>query len=123
MLDCANGATYRAGPAVFARLGAQVESIGDEPDGRNINEGCGSTHPERLAELVAAGDAALGFAFDGDGDRVIAVDREGTVRDGDELISLVAGHLSDGGALDGGVAVTVMSNYGFHQAMEKARIE
>src|SRR5919197_1474689 len=72
ILDCANGATYRAAPAAFVRLGAQVEAIGAEPDGRNINEGCGSTSPEHLAERVSGGGAELGVAFDGDGDRGIA---------------------------------------------------
>jgi phosphoglucosamine mutase len=123
VLDCANGATHRAAPAAFERLDAQVDAIGVEPDGRNINEGCGSTHPEHLAERVAAGEAEIGFAFDGDGDRVIAVDAEGQVRDGDELIALVAQHLDGEGTLGGGVAVTVMANYGFHQAMAEAGIE
>jgi phosphoglucosamine mutase len=122
LLDCANGATYRAGPSVFERLDAEVETIGAEPDGRNINEGCGSIHPELLAERIGRSGAEIGFAFDGDGDRVIAVDAQGRVRDGDELIALCARHLADGGALDG-VAVTVMSNYGFHQAMADAGIE
>ena len=123
LLDCANGATYRAAPSVFERLGAEVEAIGVEPDGRNINEGCGSIHPELLAESVRRSGSDVGFAFDGDGDRVIAVDAQGGIRDGDELIALCARHLADGGALDGGVAVTVMSNYGFHQAMADAGIE
>jgi phosphoglucosamine mutase len=123
ILDCAHGATYRAAPSVFQRLGAQVKAIGAEPDGRNINEGCGSVHPELLAESVRGSDAEIGFAFDGDGDRVVAVDSEGTVRDGDELIALCARHLAATGALDGGVAVTVMTNYGFHTAMAQAGIE
>jgi phosphoglucosamine mutase len=123
VLDCANGATFRAAPAIFGRLGAEVEAICDEPDGRNINRDCGSTHPERLAERVTGSGAALGFAFDGDGDRVIAVDSSGAVRDGDELIALIAAHLRARDALAGGVAVTVMSNYGLHTAMEKAGIE
>jgi phosphoglucosamine mutase len=122
-LDCANGATYRAAPAIFERLGAEVEAIAVEPDGRNINEGCGSTHIESLAAALPELDADIGFAFDGDGDRMIAVDREGRVHDGDELIALAARHLHDSGDLGGGVAVTVMTNYGFHQAMEEARIE
>ncbi len=122
-LDCAQGATYRVAPLAFERLGAKVEAIGVEPDGRNINEGCGSTHPELLAERVSAGDAEMGFAFDGDGDRVIAVDANGEIRDGDELIALCARYLADSGALDGGVAVTMMSNYGFHNAMAAAGIE
>jgi phosphoglucosamine mutase len=121
-LDCAHGATHRAAPAIFERLGASVEAVGVEPDGRNINEGVGSTHPEALAERVVASGAELGFAFDGDGDRVIAVDGTGAVRDGDELIALVATELA---ARDGlsGVVVTVMSNFGFHQAMQGAGIE
>lgn len=123
VLDCANGATYRAAPAIFGALGAEVETLGVDPDGRNINEGCGSTHPEPLAERVVASGAAVGFAFDGDGDRVVAVDSEGRVRDGDELIALVARHLSAAGELGGGVAVTVMSNFGFHTAMREAGIE
>jgi phosphoglucosamine mutase len=123
VLDCAHGATYRAAPIAFERLGATVEVIGDEPDGRNINEGFGSTHPEALAEAVRSGDAEIGFAFDGDGDRVIAVDASGDVRDGDELIALCAEHLSKNQALGGGVAVTVMSNHGFHEAMSDAGIE
>ena len=122
-IDCGHGATYRAAPAILERLGAEVEAIGTDPDGRNINEGVGSTHPEALARLVADGDAEIGFAFDGDGDRVIAVDGAGVVRDGDELIAIAAHHLRDAGRLDGGVAVTVMTNYGFHQAMEGAGID
>jgi phosphoglucosamine mutase len=123
MLDCANGATFRAAPAIFERLGATVETIGTEPDGRNINEGCGSTHLEHLASAVAGSEATIGFAFDGDGDRVLAVDGSGRDHDGDELIALIARGMADRGELSGGVAVTVMSNYGFHQAMEQAGIE
>jgi phosphoglucosamine mutase len=123
VLDCANGSTHRAAPAVFEQLGARVEVLCADPDGRNINEGCGSTHPEGLAERVAGSGADLGFAYDGDGDRVIAVDANGMVRDGDELIALIAANLHDSGSLEGGVAVTVMSNYGFHSAMGEAGIE
>jgi phosphoglucosamine mutase len=121
VLDCANGATYRVAPEIFRRLGAAVTVIGDAPDGRNINEGCGSTHVARLADAVVAGGHAVGFAFDGDGDRVLAVDRIGAVVDGDELIALAALHLRGRGRLPGdGVAVTVMTNYGFHAAMRRA---
>ena len=123
LLDCANGATFRAAPAIFERLGAEVETIGAEPDGRNINDGCGSTHIEALAERVAASDAEIGFAFDGDGDRMLAADGAGKVHDGDELIALAARGMAKRGELGGGVVVTVMSNYGFHQAMEEAEIE
>jgi phosphoglucosamine mutase len=124
MLDCANGATYQAAPEIFRRLGAEVDVVADEPDGRNINAGCGSTHIDALADHVRAGGYDAGFAFDGDGDRVLAVDRAGVVVDGDELIALAALHLRRGSRLPGdGVAVTVMTNYGFHTAMRDAGIE
>jgi phosphoglucosamine mutase len=124
LLDCANGATFRAAPEIFRRLGATVSTIADAPDGRNINEGVGSTHVGALGEAVVAGGHDLGFAFDGDGDRVLAVDRHGTVVDGDELIALAALHLREIGRLPGdGVVVTVMTNYGFHVAMEKAGLD
>src|SRR5437667_299409 len=124
LLDCANGATYAAAPEIFRRLGANVTAVADTPDGRNINEGCGSTHVDALAAQVAARGHDAGFAFDGDGDRVLAVDRNGVVVDGDELIALAALHLRDAGRLPGnGVAVTVMTNYGFHSAMREHGIE
>jgi len=123
VLDCANGSTHLAGPEIFRRLGANLDVLFADPDGRNINEGCGSTHPEALAERVTSTGADIGFAFDGDGDRVLAVDAEGRIRDGDELIVLIARHLAESGELGGGVAVTVMSNFGFHTAMEEAGIE
>ncbi|HWO15865.1 MAG TPA: phosphoglucosamine mutase, partial [Solirubrobacterales bacterium] len=123
VLDCANGATHRAAPAIFERLGAEVETIAAEPDGRNINDGCGSTHLDNLAAHVAASEATIGFAFDGDGDRVLAVDGSGRSHDGDELIALVALGMAKRGELHGGVVVTVMSNYGFHRAMEEAGVE
>ena len=123
MLDCANGATFQAAPAIFERLGAEVETIAVEPDGRNINDGCGSTHLDRLAEAIAGSEATVGFAFDGDGDRVLAVDGAGRTHDGDELIALAARGMAARGELGGGVAVTVMSNYGFHRAMAEAEIE
>jgi phosphoglucosamine mutase len=123
MLDCANGATHRAAPAIFERLGAEVETIGASPDGRNINAGCGSTHLDFLAGRIKDSDATIGFAFDGDGDRVLAVDGNGRIHDGDELIALLARGMAARGELNGGVAVTVMSNFGFHRAMEEAGIE
>jgi phosphoglucosamine mutase len=122
-LDCANGATHRAAPAIFERLGAEVEAIAAEPDGRNINDGCGSTHLDHLAAHVASGSAQIGFAFDGDGDRVLAVDSGGGAHDGDELIALAVRGMAARGELGGGVAVTVMSNYGFHRAMEETGVE
>ncbi len=123
-LDCANGATYRSAPEIFRRLGAHVDVLADEPDGRNINDSCGSTHPEELVAVMSRGDHHIGFAFDGDGDRVLAVDRNGVLVDGDELVALAALHLRGTGRLPGGgVAVTVMTNYGFHTAMRDAGIE
>jgi len=122
LLDCANGATHRVAPEIFRRLGATVDALAVEPDGRNINHRCGSTHIGRLAERMDGHDA--GFAFDGDGDRVLAVDRTGAVVDGDELMALAALHLRERGRLVGdGVAVTVMTNFGFHRAMADAGIE
>jgi phosphoglucosamine mutase len=123
LLDCANGATHHVAPEIFRRLGAKVGVIADSPDGRNINAGCGSTHVQELAAQVLAGGHAVGFAFDGDGDRVLAVDGDGRVVDGDELMALAALHLKRSGRLTGGgVAVTVMTNYGFHAAMRDADI-
>jgi phosphoglucosamine mutase len=122
LLDCANGATHRVAPEIFRRLGAQVDAVAVEPDGRNINRDCGSTHVENLAGRLDGHD--LGFAFDGDGDRVLAVDRNGAVVDGDELLALAALHLREQDRLPGnGVAVTVMTNYGFHQSMREHGVE
>jgi phosphoglucosamine mutase len=124
LLDTAHGATYEAAPEIFRRLGAEVEVLGNQPDGRNINDGCGSTHLEHLQAGLVAGGHELGFAFDGDGDRVLAVDGGGQVVDGDELVAIAALHLHGHDRLrGGGVAVTVMTNYGFHTAMAEAGIE
>jgi phosphoglucosamine mutase len=124
LLDCANGATFRAAPEIFRRLGAEVTVLADTPDGRNINAGCGSTHLGPLTERMREGAHDAGFAFDGDGDRVLAVDRAGQVVDGDELVALAALHLRAQDRLPGnGVAVTVMTNFGFHTAMAGAGIE
>jgi phosphoglucosamine mutase len=124
LLDCANGATYRAAPELFRRLGAELEVMADQPDGRNINDGCGSTHLDAVIERVTGGTYDLAFAFDGDGDRVLAVDRTGVVVDGDELIALAAIDLRQRDRLMGnGVAVTVMTNFGFHMAMATAGVD
>jgi len=124
LLDCANGATHRVAPEIFRRLGAEVEAMAVAPDGRNINEGVGSTHIDALAVAVFEGGHHIGFAFDGDGDRVLAADRTGAVVDGDELLALAALHLRGAGRLPGGgVAVTVMTNYGFHTAMREADVD
>ncbi len=123
LLDCANGAAHVAAPAIFERLGADVELIAAEPDGRNINAGCGSTHPDLIARRMRESDAEIGFAFDGDADRLLAVDAHGDLYDGDEIIAACALHLRREGRLEGGVAVTVMTNFGFHGAMKEAGIE
>jgi len=123
-LDCANGSTYRAAPEIFRRLGATVTVLADAPDGRNINDGCGSTHTEALVAAMRDGGHDIGFAFDGDGDRLLAVDRTGALVDGDELVALAALHLRAHGRLPGGgVVVTVMTNFGFHSAMREAGVE
>ncbi|MFP5362788.1 MAG: phosphoglucosamine mutase [Thermoleophilia bacterium] len=123
VLDCANGSTYRAAPEIFRRLGATVTVLADSPDGRNINDGCGSTHMEAIIAAMRDGGHGVGFAFDGDGDRLLAVDREGTVVDGDVLVALATLHLRAEDRLPGaGVVVTVMTNYGFHTAMQRAGV-
>lgn len=123
MLDCANGSTYRVAGEIFSRLGAEVELRANEPDGLNINRDCGSTHVDSLAGQMIGSGADIGFSFDGDGDRVLAVDREGKVHDGDEIIAFIATDRASRSSLGGGVVVTVMTNFGFHQAMDSAGIE
>jgi phosphoglucosamine mutase len=124
VIDTANGATYRVAPRILRELGADITVLADSPDGVNINAECGSTHLDGLIAEIKSGGYDVGFAFDGDGDRMLAVDAEGRVVDGDELIALAAVHLREDGRLPGnGVAVTVMTNYGFHQAMAEAGIE
>ena len=122
VLDCAHGATYNVAPGVFEELGADVFVIGNEPDGRNINDGFGSTSPQALAEKVLELRADIGIAFDGDGDRVAMVDHEGTIVDGDELLYIIATHRAARGLLDGGVVGTVMSNLGLEQAFAAQKI-
>lgn len=117
VVDCANGATYQLGPLVLRELGARVEAIGVDPNGTNINDGVGSTHPEHLAEHVRASGADLGIAFDGDGDRVLFVDGDGGVRDGDDLIWLLASDWQASGRLRGPVVGTLMSNFGLERAL------
>jgi phosphoglucosamine mutase len=124
VLDCANGSTYRAAPEIFRRLGATVTVLADTPDGRNINNGCGSTHLGAIVAAVRAGGHDAGFAFDGDGDRLLAIDRNGEIVDGDELVAIAALHLRAHDRLPGGgVVVTVMTNFGFHGAMRDAGVE
>lgn len=118
-LDCANGASWMIAKSVFDALGAKTYVIGASPDGTNVNEGCGSTHIEALTELVRTNHLDVGFAFDGDADRCIAVDENGTVTDGDEILYILAKRLHSRGMLDGGkVVATVMSNTGLIRALE-----
>ncbi|MGG6461264.1 phosphoglucosamine mutase [Solilutibacter silvestris] len=123
VVDCANGATYQIGPLVFRELGARVDTIGDQPNGTNINAGVGSTHPEALCARVVETGADLGIAFDGDGDRVMLVDGAGNVRDGDDLIYILARDWQASGRLQGPVVGTLMSNFGLEQALTAAGID
>lgn len=119
VLDCANGAAYRVAEKVFRELGAEVVVIANEPDGININRKCGSTHPEELQERVLAEGADLGLAFDGDADRLMAVDEKGRIIDGDKMIYICAKMLKAENKLPADkVTATVMSNIGFHRAIE-----
>jgi len=121
-MDCANGATYQLGPLVLRELGARVDPIGIDPNGININDGVGSTHPETLAAHVKATDADLGIAFDGDGDRVLFVDGDGVVRDGDDLIYVLACDWQQSGRLQGPVVGTLMTNYALERALAERGI-
>jgi len=120
VLDTANGAAYELAPALFRDLGAEVISIFNEPNGLNINEQCGSTHPDKLIEAVKAQQADIGLAFDGDADRLIAVDENGQIVDGDHIMLICAVFLSEKGQLTGNTVVsTVMSNIGFYKGIEQ----
>ncbi len=124
VVDCANGAAYRIAGKVFGELGAQIVAINNEPDGININSGCGSTHPEHLQARVVEEKADIGLAFDGDADRLIAVDEKGRIVDGDKMIYICAKMLKSQGKLRGNkVTATVMSNLGFHKAIESVGAE
>ena len=123
-LDCANGAFSYVAPEVFSKLGATVTTVNATPDGRNINLQCGATHPSALVEVVKSVGANFGVAFDGDGDRLIAVDDKGQIVDGDHLLAISALNMKTQGTLRGNkVVVTVMTNIGFHKAMKSAGIE
>lgn len=122
VLDCANGATYHVAPPVFHELGAEVVAIGNTPNGLNINLNVGSTHPAALQEAVVAHQADLGIAFDGDGDRVLMVDSEGALLDGDQLLYIIALGLYAKGKLKGGVAGTLMTNLALEHALQKHQI-
>lgn len=118
VLDCANGSTYRVAPAVLRELGARVHVIGNEPDGMNINDGCGSTQPAAMQEEVVRRGADLGIALDGDGDRVVMADHTGALVDGDEMLYVMARARHEQGRLEGGVVGTVMSNFGLELALK-----
>lgn len=122
VLDCAHGATYKAAPGVFEDLGAKLTCIGVSPNGHNINDGCGSTHPEELRKKVLELGADFGIAFDGDGDRLMMVDHKGELVDGDELLYIIAMSRKSEGALKGPVVGTLMSNLGLEQALAKQGI-
>ncbi len=123
VLDCANGATYRIAPDVFRELGADVIALNHKPDGLNINLDCGSTHPDGLCRAVVAHGADLGVAFDGDGDRVLMVDHEGRLIDGDQILFILASARATRGDLKGGVVGTVMSNFGLEEAFARRDID
>lgn len=123
VLDCAHGATSRVAPRLFRALGARVLTLGTRPDGTNINRRCGALFPQSLQKKVRAAGARIGLAFDGDGDRLIAVDESGEVRDGDYLLAIFARHLKARGQLKGDqVVATVMANLGFDRSMAEAGI-
>jgi phosphoglucosamine mutase len=123
VLDCAHGATYRVAPRVFRKLGARVLAIGTRPSGTNINAGFGALHPQELQRTVRASGAAIGFAFDGDGDRLISVDHTGEIRDGDYVLAIVGRHLGARQRLKGNVIVTtVMANLGLDVSLRDAGI-
>ena len=123
VLDCANGATYHIAPSVFVELGAEVISIGDKPDGLNINADCGSTHPGTLAAAVLQNRADMGIAFDGDGDRLMMVDATGRIIDGDEILYIITRARIASGEKRGGVVGTLMSNMGLELAIKQLGLE
>jgi phosphoglucosamine mutase len=122
VLDCAHGSAYRVGPAVLSELGAKVHVIGRKPDGLNINDQCGSTHPQAMQREVVRRGADVGIALDGDGDRVVMADHKGQLVDGDELLYVIACSRHAEGTLDGGVVGTVMTNLGLELALAKLGI-
>jgi phosphoglucosamine mutase len=123
VLDCSNGATYTVAPKLFQNLGARVEALHISPDGKNINAGCGSEHPEKLIDAVLAQKADIGLAFDGDGDRLVAVDEKGLIISGDRTLAICARSLKRKGLLKNNLVVsTVMSNFGLRLALKKLGI-
>ena len=123
VVDCANGACYDLAPRVFRELGADIHVIGNEPDGYNINQDCGTESTAALVEAVIKHKANAGIAFDGDGDRLVMVDEAGNILDGDKILFLLARHRQQAGILAGGVVGTIMSNYGFEKSLERHGID
>ena len=124
VIDCSNGATFEVAPAIFTELGAKVEALYINPDGKNINDNCGSQHPENLKKSVVKNGADIGLAFDGDGDRLIAVDEKGSVKTGDQILAVCAKFMKQKGLLKGNQVVsTVMSNMGLGKALKEMGIK
>ena len=122
VVDCAHGAGYRVGPRVFQELGAEVVSIGAQPNGTNINQGCGATHPAEMAKAVVDHGADYGIAFDGDGDRLAMADHDGRLFDGDQLLYAIAKHRHEQGRLRGGIAGTLMTNFALERRLAELDI-
>jgi len=124
VIDCSNGATFEVAPTIFTELGAKVKILYNNPDGKNINDNCGSQHPENLKKSVVKNGADIGFAFDGDGDRLIAVDEKGAVATGDQILAVCAKFMKQKGLLKGNQVVsTIMSNIGLGQALKEMGIK
>jgi len=124
VIDCSNGATFEVAPAIFTDFGAKVKTLYSNPDGKNINDNCGSQHPENLKKSVIKNGADIGFAFDGDGDRLIAIDEKGTVATGDQILAVCAKFMKQKGLLKGNQVVsTLMSNMGLGQALKEMGIK
>ena len=123
VLDCANGASYKAAPKLLKELGAKVFSLGIKPDGLNINQNCGSTFPSKIKFAVKKFKADLGISFDGDADRIIMCDENGKIIDGDQIIAMLARRWKLKKILKGGVIGTLMSNYGLEKFLKKEKIK
>jgi len=123
VVDCAHGANYRVGVRVFQELGAEVVAVASQPNGVNINEGCGATHPKALGRAVVERNADFGIAFDGDGDRLAMADRDGTVFDGDQLLYAMVKDRKERGALVGGVAGTLMTNFALERRFKEMGVD
>lgn len=123
VVDCANGATYHIAPNVFTELGADVIGMGDKPDGFNINRACGSTDPEAMRQMVLQTQADIGISLDGDGDRLVLVDAQGRIVNGDQVLYIIAKDRQQRGILHGGVVGTLMSNFGLEKAIQALGVD